>query len=394
MKRPGWKGSRGLWGRHDSDWRHPAQAVSQWRDAARVDARLLGGAARGAWWEVLRESGVTLLVTREYEHLVMAFSAPRGRSQVSYWPMPHPSGIAVDRKRGTVYVASTRNPNQVYRLAPVASLLERQDVERKNAGDHVLMPVSSSIYPGCLYLHDLAIVGGNLYGNAVGQNAVASLGEHGVHRIVWWPRCVETRSGLITSRNHLQLNSIAAGRTLRDSYFSASTDTVSIRRPGHKNFPVDRRGVIFSGRTREPVARGLTRPHSARLHRGRIWVDNSGYGELAIVESGGFSAIARLPGWTRGLAFHGGIAFVGTSRVIPEFRHYAPGLDVDRSVCGVHAVETKSGRVLGSWIWPRGNQVFAVDWIDGSLQLPFVARGRQAVDPQRLFYSFSTERRP
>jgi uncharacterized protein (TIGR03032 family) len=392
MTRRGSKTDRGLWGRHDTDWRHPAQAVHQWRDAARVDARVLAGRARGAWWDVLEAAGVTRLVTREYEHLVMALSAPRGRPHASYWPMPHPSGLAVDRPRDAVYVASTRNPNQVYRLASAARLLTRQDVAGGEAQTRVLVPVSSSIYPGRLYLHDLAIVGGKLYGNAVGQNAVASLGEHGSHRIAWWPRCVETRSGLITGRNHLQLNSIAAGRTLRESYFSASTDAVSVRRPGHKNFAVDRRGVIFSGRTREPIARGLTRPHSARLHRGRVWVDNSGYGELAIVEDGGCSAIAGLPGWTRGLAFHGRIAFVGTSRVIPEFRHYAPGLDVDRSVCGVHAVEIASGRVLGSWIWPRGNQVFAVDWIKGFLPLPFVAMGRATVDPQRLFYSFSTER--
>ena len=38
------------------------------------------------------------------------------------------------------------------------------------------------------------------------------------------------------------------------SYFSASTDTVSARRPGHRNFAVNRRGVIFSGATREVSA--------------------------------------------------------------------------------------------------------------------------------------------
>ena len=36
-----------------------------------------------------------------------------------------------------------------------------------------------------------------------------------------------------------------------------------------------------------------------------------------------------LPGWTRGLWFHGSTAFVGASRVIPRFSNYAPGFDVD-----------------------------------------------------------------
>src|SRR5262249_22603656 len=153
----------------------------------------------------------------------------------------------------------------------------------------------------------------------------------------------------------------AAGPDLAGSYFSASTDVLSTRRPGHRHFPVDGRGVVFSGATREPVARGLTRPHSARLHGGRLWVDDSGYGPLRGGEDGRFETVAQLPGWTRGLGFHDGVAFVGTSRVLPRFRQYAPGLDIDTSVCGLHAVDAGSGAVLGSITWPYGNQIFAVE---------------------------------
>src|SRR5262249_54082591 len=213
------------------------------------------------------------------------------------------------------------------------------------------------------------------------------------YRRVWWPRSIDSRSGPIIERNHLQLNSIAAGATLGGSYFSASTQAPSSRPPGPPNFAVHRRGGGFSRPTRTPSAPGLTRPHSARLHRGRLWVDNSGYGEVGIVSRGRFEPVARLPGWTRGLCFHENIAFVGTSRVIPEFRQYAPGLDLRASVCGIHAVDTRSGRVLGSFVWPRGNQIFAVDWLDGQLDLPLLARGAPAASPDRLFYSFSTERR-
>ncbi len=174
--------------------------------------------------------------------------------------------------------------------------------------------------------------------------------------------------GPVFSRNHLQLNSIAAGRDLGASYFSASAATIGPRRPGHRNFPVDGRGVIFSGATREPVATGLTRPHSARLHGSQLWVDNSGYGEVGLVEDGRFRPVARLAGLdTRVCASHGDLMFVGTSRVIPRFRSYAPGLDVDGSVCGVHAVDARSGVLLGSLVWPEGNQVFAVEaWMPRS----------------------------
>ena len=99
-----------LWTRHDAEWRDPAQVISQWQEASEVDPRLLRHTVRGDWWETLAMSGVTLLVTREHEHLVIALRATRQGPNISYLPLPHPSGLTVDRKRNLVHVASTRNP--------------------------------------------------------------------------------------------------------------------------------------------------------------------------------------------------------------------------------------------------------------------------------------------
>jgi uncharacterized protein (TIGR03032 family) len=250
------------------------------------------------------------------------------------------------------------------------------------------LPVRTLFYPGALYLHDLALIGGRLYGNAVGHNAVVELLPGGGYRWAWWPRCVDRNGRPAWERNYLQLNSIAPGCDLRGSYFTASTDRPGRRRPGQVNFPVDGRGVVFSGRSREVVARGLTRPHSARLKARQVWVDNSGYGEVGIVRDGAFEAVARLPGWTRGLCFVEDVLFAGTSRVIARFRAYAPG--VTTQSCGVHAVSHRTGRILASITWPAGNQVFAVDWCPTAMSggLPFLP-GRQAArraSAHELFY--------
>jgi hypothetical protein len=71
------------------------------------------------------------------------------------------------------------------------------------------------------------------------------------------------------------------------------------------------------------------------------------------------------------------LAFVGTSRVIPKYRRYAPGLDPDRCETGVHAVDLTTGDIVGSLLWPAGNQLFAIEALDRTLShgFPFTKPG-------------------
>ena len=61
---------------------------------------------------------------------------------------------------------------------------------------------------------------------------------------------------------------------------------------------------------------------------------------------------------------------------------YAPGLDLERSVCGVHALDARSGDVMGSLVWPEGDQVFAVEALPTELTSGF-PRG----DLRELYYN-------
>jgi uncharacterized protein (TIGR03032 family) len=377
-----------LWRRHSAEWRDPAQIASQWKDASHVDPELLKSSTKGNWWTLLEELGLTLFVTREYEHLVLALSASCGRPSITFFPLPHPSGLVVDRKANRLYIASTRNPNQVYTLQPAFGLLDRADNEARLGRSSPFVPVATDFYPGSMYTHDLALIGGQLYANAVGHNSVATLEHGGRFRRVWWPNCIVRDGKPVFERNHIQLNSIAAGRTIQDSYFSASSSRIGRLRPGHLRYRVDKQGVIFSGRTREPWCSGLTRPHSARLWEGAVWVANSGYGELGYANLGKFDPVCRLPGWTRGLCMTKGIAFVGTSRVIPRYARYAPGLDSTRNRCGVHAVSLKTGGVVGSIEWPTANQIFAIDWIGDSVSAGFLFDAQRRKKNQELAFFY------
>lgn len=385
------------WEECEHELRRPMEVATLWQGASARDLRLLAHETRGDWWDALRQCNVTLLVSREYEHLLVALRAGRRGGDVTFQRLPHPSGLAFDERRGIVHVACTRNPNQIFDLRPVASLSPPRNSPRVRGPQRPLLPTRIRLLPGCLYTHDLAMIGGKLHANAVGQNCVVTLDEEGGYRPVWWPRCVEVADAPCMDRNYLQLNSIAAGRSLSASYFTASTDAIGKYRPGHLKFAVEGRGVLFSGRAREVVARGLTRPHSARLHRGRVWLANSGYGEVGCVDDGKFHAVARLPGWTRGLCFVDDVMFVGTSRIIPRFRHYAPGLNVAASVCGVHALHVPTGRTLGSLLWPNGYQIFGVQalpatFTDG-LPQPLAGDGLSTAAEAKLFYAFRARAR-
>lgn len=350
-----------LWSHHHAQFRDPQAVISQWTGADAIDPALLRFTVKGDWWSAVAESKQTLIITREYEHLVLAISTAKDAPLVSALRLPHPNGIAVDDVNARLYVASTRNPNMLFEFAPCDALEGQRSGLRSNAALGTLLPSKVRYLPGCLYIHDLALIGGRLHANAVSMNAIIELFPDGSYERVWWPKSIDDDRGQYFQKNFLQLNSIAAGRTLDESFFSASAAVPSRRRPGHLNFPVDGRGVIFSGATREVAAAGLTRPHSARLVDGAVWVDNSGYGEVGRIASGRYEAVAKLPGWTRGLCHCNGTLFVGTSRVIPRFAHYAPGLDCNKSQSGIHAIDLKTGRTRGSLLWPSGNQIFAIE---------------------------------
>ena len=388
------KRSEKIWEQQNHQWRDPAQVVGLFEPDAADEARLLQCKTIGPWWKLLSEAGIRLIVSREYEHLLLMLGAEKNSPEISYLRLPHPSGIAVDQKNHFVYVASTRNPNQVFTFQPIAGMFFRK--EKKNfslsrVNDKPLIPVRTNFYPGSLYIHDLSVMGEKLYATATGHNMVVELLPKGGYLPRWWPRCVDHKGAPRNEANYLQLNSIAAGKGIRNSFFSASASAISCNSPRDPDFQVDHRGVIFSAKNGAPICGGLTRPHSARQYQGKIWVDNSGYGEIGYIDGDRFKVVAQLPGWTRGLCFHGGIAFVGTSRILPRFERFAPGLNIKECFCGVHAVELKSGNILASLRWPQGNQVFAIESLSKSfasgLPKTFCPAGGKD-DCKNLFYAY------
>jgi uncharacterized protein (TIGR03032 family) len=120
-------------------------------------------------------------------------------------------------------------------------------------------------------------------------------------------------------------------------------------------------GILIDIRTQEIVAKGLSMPHSPRLHEGRLWLLNSGAGDLGFVDlaSGHFEPVAFCPGYSRGLAFVGHHAIVGLSRA-REDRTFS-GLPLDAALesrdtearCGLAVVDLRQGDMT-AWVRVEG----------------------------------------
>jgi len=113
-------------------------------------------------------------------------------------------------------------------------------------------------------------------------------------------------------------------------------------------------GIIIDVATGEIVIGGLSMPHSPRMYNGKLWVLNSGTGELGWVEpapkaaDSKFHVVAFCPGFVRGLAFHGKYALVGLSK--PRYERFE-GLALDKKLaeadsepwCGVQVIDLETG---------------------------------------------------
>jgi uncharacterized protein (TIGR03032 family) len=112
-------------------------------------------------------------------------------------------------------------------------------------------------------------------------------------------------------------------------------------------------GLVMDVRSNEVICEGLSMPHSPRWYKGRLWLLNSGTGELGHVDlaSGRFEPLCFLPGYARGLAFHGRYALIGLSKARNQS---FSGLKLDEELqnrnaearCGIVVVDLQTGDLL------------------------------------------------
>lgn len=150
-------------------------------------------------------------------------------------------------------------------------------------------------------------------------------------------------------------------------------------------------GVVVHVPSGEIVARDLSMPHSPRWYRGRLWILNSGSGELGWIElsSGAFQPLAQLPGFARGLTFQDDKALVTISKLrSPQSNELAIAEQLKNSnhpdgFCGIRVVDLNTGEIQGSLNLPESvDEIFDIALLAGIRRASLLAN--DADDAERL----------
>lgn len=284
--------------------------------------------------ELIASLRSSLLVTTYQTNKLIAIRHDGNALDTHFRSFDRPMGIAV-HDRG--FALGTRDEVLDYRDFPaVAATLEPEGVH-----DSCFMPRNSH-YTADIAIHDLQFAGGELWLAATRFSCLATIDA--THSFVprWKPPFVSE----LAAEDRCHLNGLAvAGDQPRYVTALGESDEAGGWRANKAAG-----GIVIDVPTGEIIARGLSMPHSPRWHDGRLWLLESGRGSLATCdpETGEVETVATMPGFTRGLAFSGDVAFVGLSQ-IRETATFGglPIEELDERRCGVWAVDITSGRVIG-----------------------------------------------
>jgi uncharacterized protein (TIGR03032 family) len=317
---------------------------------------------------ILEQLGVSLLVSTYQAGKLFAVGARQGELALSFHNFEQAMGIAVSRDRIAV---GTRS--QVWFLRGAPDIAPR--LEPASRYDACFLARTSHL-TGDIHGHELAWARDELWVVNTAFSCLCTL--HPDYSFVprWRPPFISALAA--EDRCHLNGLAMSQGQPLYVTAL-AETDTPAGWRPDKATS-----GCLIQVSTGKTVARGFAMPHSPRLHRGRVWLLDSGTGRLVTIDpgTGGAETVIELPGYTRGLAFHESFAFVGLSK-IRETSTFG-GMPIaerrEELKCGVGIVDPGGGGLVAHLEFLSGvEEIFAVQVLPG-VRCPAISGPYPALD--------------
>jgi uncharacterized protein (TIGR03032 family) len=246
-----------------------------------------------------------------------------------------PMGMAVSSRR---FALATRTEVWDYRDMPDVA----PKIEPAGTHDACYLPRNRH-HTGDALMHEMAFAGGELWVVATRFSCLATLDAD--HSFVprWKPKFINS----VASGDRCHLNGLA----VKDDKVAFVTALGQTDEPGGWRDHKAAGGCLIDVSSSDLVCSGLSMPHSPRWHNDRLWLLESGRGELVTLDlaTGKTETVVELPGFTRGLAFAGSYAFVGLSQIRESstFGDLPLTERLRERVCGVWVVELRSGQIAG-----------------------------------------------
>jgi len=312
--------------------------------------------ASPAFQDWLAQSGGALAVSTYQAGKVAMIGWDGRRVTLLMREFDKPLGLAVSDGR---LLLATRHDLWIFANSP---LLAHEYLENEPGRYDGLYLPRATYHTGDLHTHDVTMVGDDIWLAATRFSCLAKLSYDFSFVPVWRPRFVSD----LVPEDRCHLNGIAV-REGRPRYVTTlgTTDAAGAWRQQKATG-----GTLIDLETDEIVLGNLAMPHSPRWYDGRLWVLNSGAGELLQVDSlsGRADVVCRLPGYLRGLCFRGPYALVGLCKIREQ--HIFGGLPVQqggqRLLCGVAVVDVRSGREVGFFEFTAGcEELYDVQFLPG-----------------------------
>lgn len=304
---------------------------------------------------LLDQLGISVAVTTYQAGKLVILRADGNRVQTHFRSFNRPMGLAVDGER--LAIGTAHEIWEYHNVPAVAAKLEP-------AGRHdaCYLPRSSHV-TGDIQIHEMAWGNDDLWFINTRFSCLCTRQLTYSFQPRWRPAFVHQLAP--EDRCHLNGMALAEGRP---AFVTAlgETDSAGGWRANKKDG-----GILIEVETNRVLLRGLSMPHSPRWHLGKLWLLESGRGTLGFVEpqSLRYQILAEMPGFTRGLDFHGQFAFVGLSQV-RESAIFSGIPIADRPLsercCGVWVIDLATGQTVSFVRFEDAVQeIFAVQVLEG-----------------------------
>lgn len=307
--------------------------------------------------EILRSLNLSIMVSTYQAQRILAFT-PTGPEKLSMLMrvFERPTGMAIS---GTQMALGSKNKVWIFESA--------NDVHGE---DGIKVPYDIYFAPRVAYVtgdiavHEMAFIKSQLHLLNTRFSCISTLSDKFSFIPGWKPSFVTE----VVPEDRCHLSGFATDNT-SIHYLTALGETNT--KEGWRAKKADG-GIVIDYKSGTSISRGLSMPHSPRLHNGKLFVLNSGIGEIQIVDpaQGNRTTVVRLPGFLRGLALYKNVAFVGLCKIREkkDFGNLPIESLFSELECAIHAIDLNTGTSIGLIRFTKGiEEIFDIQIIPGVL---------------------------